>query len=48
MKPISFNAAKYDFALIKIFQNIDRNEYFQLYQNVSSLSSVTVCGFSDD
>jgi V8-like Glu-specific endopeptidase len=47
MKPIFLKAVKYDFALIKLSHNINRHEYFQLYQNSTTLSSATVCGFSD-
>ena len=47
IKPIYLKAIKYDFALIKLSNNINRDGYFQLYQNLSSLSPVNVCGFND-
>ena len=39
--------AKYDFALLKLSQNIEREEYFELFPDFVGQTELTVCGFSD-
>jgi hypothetical protein len=39
--------AKYDYALLKLEKNLERAQYFNLFQDLDSLPKLTVCGYSD-
>jgi V8-like Glu-specific endopeptidase len=39
--------AKHDYALLKLEKNVERTQYFNLFQDLDSLPKLTVCGYSD-
>ena len=41
------DGAKYDYALLKMEKNVERSQYFALFQDLNTLPKLTVCGYND-
>jgi len=41
------DGAKYDYALLKLEKNVERSQYFALFQDLNTLPKLTVCGYND-